>query len=210
MCLVEEFFIQVLCELETHLSQTAKRDVIELIESHLEIFSDVPTKTHVVQHDIDVGDCPPIKQHAYRVNPTKRAQMQEEVEYLQKHGLAIPSSSAWSSPCLLVPKTHVTPRFCTDFRKVNAATKPDSFPLPRVEDCIERVGVARYVTKLDLLKGYWQVPLTARASEISAFVTPDSFMQYTVMAFGMRYCPCHIPTSDAAGAIWCGKPRGIP
>ncbi len=42
---------------------------------------------------------------------------------------------------------------------------------------------------LDLLKGYWQVPLTARASEISAFVTPDSFLQYNVMAFGMRNAP---------------------
>lgn len=63
--------------------------------------------------------------------------MKEEVEYLQKHGLAIPSSSAWSSPCLLVPKTDGTPRFCTNFRKVNAATKPDSFILPRVEDSID-------------------------------------------------------------------------
>lgn len=114
-----------------------------------------------MQHDIDVGDCPPIKQHAYCVNPTKRAQMQKEVEYLQKHGLAIPSSSAWSSPCLLVPKTDGAPCFCTDFRKVNAATKPDSFPLPHVEDCIDRVRVARYVTTLDLLKGCWQVPLTS-------------------------------------------------
>lgn len=50
-------------------------------------------------------------------------------------------------------------------------------------DC---VGSARYVTKLDLLKGYWQVPLTSRASEILAFVTPDDFLQYSVMAFGMR------------------------
>ncbi len=50
-------------------------------------------------------------------------------------------------------------------------------------------GSARYVTKLDLLKGYWQVPLTKRASEISAFVTPDSFLQYTVLAFGMRNAP---------------------
>ncbi|KAL0175369.1 hypothetical protein M9458_031337, partial [Cirrhinus mrigala] len=58
-----------------------------------------------------------------------------------------------------------------------------------MEDCVDRVGSARYVTKLDLLKGYWQVPLTSRASEISAFVTPDNFLQYSVMAFGMRNAP---------------------
>ena len=183
---------EVLGELENylpHLSGTDKGDILQLIEHHHTRFSDVTTQTTVLQHDIDVGDCLPIKQHAYRVNPTKRAQMQKEVGYLQQHGLAVPSFSAWSSPCLLVPKSDGTPRFCTDFRKINAVTKPDSFPLPRVEDCIDRVGAARYVTKLDLLKGYWQVPLTPQATEISAFVTPDSFMQYTVMAFGMRNAP---------------------
>ncbi|KAL1279989.1 hypothetical protein QQF64_014589 [Cirrhinus molitorella] len=99
------------------------------------------------------------------------------------------SQSPWSSPCLLVPKSDSSLRFCTDYRKVNNVTKPDSFPLPRMEDCVDRVGSSRYVTKLDLLKGYWQVPLTPLASEISAFVTPDNFLNYTVMAFGMRNAP---------------------
>lgn len=72
---------------------------------------------------------------------------------------------------------------------MNNLFKADSFPLPRMEECFDRVGSSRYVTKLDLLKGYWQVPLTQHTSEISAFVTPDAFMQYTVMAFGMRNAP---------------------
>ena len=71
-----------------------------------------------------------------------------------------PSSSDWSCPCVLVPKLDGTVHFCTNFRKLNALTKIDSFPLPRIEDCIERIGKARYMTKLDLLKGYWQIPLT--------------------------------------------------
>ncbi len=54
---------------------------------------------------------------------------------------------------------------CTDYRKVNAVTKPDYFPLSCMEDCIDRVGPAKFVTKFDLLKGYWQVPLTLCASE---------------------------------------------
>ncbi len=58
-----------------------------------------------------------------------------------------------------------------------------------MEDCVDDVGSARFVTKLDLLKGYWQVPLTERAAEISAFVTPDNFLNYTVMAFGLRNAP---------------------
>lgn len=80
-------------------------------------------------------------------------------------------------------------RFCTDYRKVNSVTVPDSYPLPRMEDCIDNLGSAKFATKLDLLKGYWQVPLTSRAAEISAFVTPDDFLQYKVMAFGLRKAP---------------------
>lgn len=106
-----------------------------------------------------------------------------------QHGITEPSASSWSSPCLLTEKSDHTPRFCTDLRKVNSVTKPDCYPLPRLDDCIDRVGSAVFVTKLDLLKGYWQVPLTQRARQISAFVTPDDFCQYTVMAFGMRNAP---------------------
>ncbi len=90
---------------------------------------------------------------------------------------------------MLTPKSDGTPRFCTDFRKVNAVTISDSFPLPCMEDCIDSIGSAVFITKLDLLKGYWQVPLTDKASDISAFVIPDHFLQYTVMAFGMRNAP---------------------
>lgn len=58
--------------------------------------------------------------------------------------------------------------------------------MPRMDDCVDRLGMANYVSKLDLLKGYWQVPLTERAKEISAFVTPDHFLQYARMPFGLR------------------------
>ena len=58
-----------------------------------------------------------------------------------------------------------------------------------MDDCIDSIGPAVFISKLDLLKGYWQVPLTERASDISAFVTPDNFLQYIVMAFGMRNAP---------------------
>lgn len=78
---------------------------------------------------------------------------------------------------------------CTDYRKVNSVTVPDSFPLPRIEDIIDDIGGAKYVSKLDLLKGYYQVKLTEEAKRISAFVTPNGLFQYTVMPFGMRNAP---------------------
>ena len=172
-----------------HLSREQEADLLGLISEFPCLFGDVPTRTTVLEHDIDVGESRPIKQHPYRVNAHKRSLMKIEVDYLLENNLAQPSSSPWSSPCLLVPKPDATVRFCTDYRKVNHVTVPDSFPMPRVDDCVDTIGSARYVTKLDLLKGYWQVPLSQRASAISAFVTPDNFLQYSVMAFGMRNAP---------------------
>ena len=93
------------------------------------------------------------------------------------------------SPSVLVPKPDGTLRFCTDFRKLNSLMKTDSFPLPRIEDCINRIGSVQYVSKFDLLKGYWQIPLTNRAKRLSAFATTDGLYQYCVMPFGMKNAP---------------------
>ena len=181
--------LSVLPERLPHLSDSQRADVLDIIHQFPELFSDVPKQTHVIEHDIDVGTAAPIKQHPYRVNPVKRAVLRKEVEYMLLNDIAEPSMSPWSSPCLLVAKADGTFRFCTDYRRVNAVTKPDCYPLPRMDDCIDRVGSAVFVSKFDLLKGYWQIPLTSRAKEISAFVTPDDFLCYRVMAFGMRNAP---------------------
>uniref|UniRef100_A0A673Y3Q0 ribonuclease H n=1 Tax=Salmo trutta TaxID=8032 RepID=A0A673Y3Q0_SALTR len=172
-----------------HLDKDQTKDLILLINSFLTVFQDVPSRTSILEHDVDVGDAVPISQHPYRVNAKKREVMKSEVAYLLQNDMAKPSNSSWSSPCILVPKPDGTSRLCTDYRRVNAVTKSDSFPLPRLDDCIDRIGSAAYVSKLDLLKGYWQVPLTSRASDISAFVTPDNFVQYSVMPFGMCNAP---------------------
>ena len=76
-----------------HLLPEHQSDIIQLVTAYPVIFGDVPTRTNVLEHDIDVGGARPIKQHAYRVNPVKRALMVKEAEYLLNHGLARPSSS---------------------------------------------------------------------------------------------------------------------
>lgn len=76
-----------------------------------------------------------------------------------------------------------------DFRRVNAVTRPDCYPLPRIEDCIDRVGGAKFVITLDLSKGCWQVPLTARAKEMSPFIPPWGLFSYSVMPFGLPNAP---------------------
>ncbi len=169
-----------------HLPESQQSELKELIHEWENIFPDVPSETNIACHDIDVGDSEPIKQHPYRVNPIKLEHLRNEVKYMLDNDIIEPSQSEWSSPCILVPKPDGSLRFVTDFRKVNVCSKTDSFPIPRIDDCIDRIGNAKFVSKFDLLKGYWQVPLTDRAKEISAFCTPDGLYQYKRMAFGLK------------------------
>ena len=173
----------------SHLTESQRQDLKKLLLEFEHLFPDVPTRTDQIYHDVDVGNADPVKQHPYRLNPSKQKYLKEEIKYLLENDFIEPSNSSWSSPCILVPKPDGSYRMCTDYRKVNSATKTDTFPIPRMDDCIDKVGKARYVTKFDLLKGFWQVPLTDRAKEISAFVTPDGLYQYKVMPFGMKNSP---------------------
>lgn len=136
-----------------------------------------------------VGDSVPVKQSPYRVNPLKGECLRQEINFLLEHNIIESSKSEWVSPCILVPKPDKSFRLCTGYRKLNRFTKTDPYPLPRMDDIIDQMGKATYVTKVDLLKGYYQIGLTDRAKLMSAFVTPDGFFQYLVMPFGMKNTP---------------------
>ena len=123
------------------------------------------------------------------MNPMKLQYLRNEIQCLLDNDFIEPSQNDWSSPCILVPKPDGTFRMCTGHRKVNYVTKIDSFPVPRIDDCIDNIGQAKYVTKFDLLNGFWQIPLRDRVKEVSVFVTHDGLYQYKVMPFGMKNYP---------------------
>ena len=174
----------------SHLDSDKRLELKQLVLEYEHLFPDIPSRTDKIYHDVDtIEGSKPVKQHPYRMNPVKQQYLREEVRYLLDNDFIEPSQSEWSSPCILVPKPDGTFRMCTDYRKVNSVTKTDTFPIPRIDDCIDNIGHAKYVTKFDLLKGFWQIPLTDRAKEISAFVTPDGLYQYKVMPFGMKNSP---------------------
>ena len=106
-----------------HLQQNEQETLSNLIIQYNHLFPDVPSRTSKIFHDVDVGNASPVKQVAYRTNPSKLAVMHAEVEYMLENDIIERSFSAWSSPCLLVPKQDGSFRFCTDFRKVNKVSK---------------------------------------------------------------------------------------
>ena len=157
----------------SHFEPSQQEELKQLIHEYEHLFPDIPTRTDKIYHDVIVEDSKPIKQHPYRMNPLKQKYLQDEVKYLLENDFIEPSQINYSSLCIIVPKSNGTYRMCTDYRKVNSVTKTDSFPIPRIDDCIDKVGNSKYVTKFDLLKGFWQVPLTDRAKEVSPFATPN-------------------------------------
>ena len=173
----------------SHLTADQQSEMLSLVNEYKHLFSDVPGRTTAAVHDIKLLSSTPIKQHPYRTNPEKQAVIDKELAYMLEHEIVEHSNSCWSSPCLLVPKPDGTSRFCTDFRKVYSVTKTDTYPLPRIDDCIDSVGQAQYVSKFDLLKGYWQVPLTDAAKDISAFAVANGLFQYRVLPFGLKNAP---------------------
>ena len=169
-------------------SQTS--DLSSLLTEFADVFSDAPGRTTLGVHHIELfPDTRPIRCTPYRLSPDKAKVLKEELSNLLDQGIVEESSSPWASPIVMVPKADGTLRLCTDFRKVNSVTVPDPFPLPRIEDLLDRVGKAKYLTKLDMTRGYWQVPLDDVSVPISAFVTPHGHFQWRYMPFGLRNAP---------------------
>ena len=76
----------------------------------------------------------------------------EEIQYLLDNDFNEPNQSEWSSPDILLPKPDGTYRMCTDFRKVNSLSKPDSSPILRIDDCSDKIGNVKYKTHSNFLK----------------------------------------------------------
>ncbi|KAL0173946.1 hypothetical protein M9458_029914, partial [Cirrhinus mrigala] len=172
-----------------NLSAAQKAELRHLVGQFLDIFSDTPGQTNVLSHDIHTPPGIIIRQRPYRVPEARRQAIEEEIQKMLKLGVIEPSWSPWSSPIVLVPKPDGTLRFCNDYRRLNEVSDFDSYPMPRVDELLERLGRARYITTLDLTKGYWQVPLTAEAKPKTAFSTPSGHWQYRTLPFGLHGAP---------------------
>ena len=90
---------------------------------------------------------------------------------------------------LLAPKKDGTQRFCIDFRRLNAATVPDAYPLPRMDDCIDSLAGAKVFTLLDALWGYWQVPIAENDRDKTALTSRMGTLRCLRMPFGLLNAP---------------------
>ena len=91
----------------------------------------------------------PIRAMPYRQAPAMRTRAEAEIRKMRDAGVIEPATSEWASPIVLVPKKDGSLRFCVDYRRLNAKTVPDVYPLPRIGDCLDLLGDAEIFTKPD-------------------------------------------------------------
>ena len=142
--------------------------------------------TDCVQHVIETGDHPPIKQQPYRTPVVHREKIAKLVEEMQQQEIIQPSSSPWASPVVLVPKKDGTDRFCIDYRRLNAVTRKDVYPLPHIDDILDTLGQRKFFSTLDLSSGFWQIELDPASRPKSAFTTYQEFVR---MPYGLCNAP---------------------
>lgn len=157
-------------------------DVFALTEEELGV-------TNVTQHKIETGDSVPIRQYARRIPYSMRPRVDELVDGMLQRNIIRPSSSPWASPIVLVAKRDGSLRFCVDYRRLNAVTKLDAYPLPRIDDYLDTLSGARYFSTLDLAAGYWQVAMEPSSIEKTAFATHSGTFEFCVMPFGLANAP---------------------
>ena len=138
---------------------------------------------------IDTGDANPKKQPLRRMPFAARSEVARQLKEMQSNGVIQPSKSPWSSPVVLVRKKDGTLRFCVDYRGLNAVTKADTFPLPRIDDLLDQLGKSRYFSTLDLSSGFWQIKIHPDSREKTAFSTPQGLYEFRVMPFGLTNAP---------------------
>ena len=170
-----------------------EEELAQLLRRYADVFStgegDVGL-TQMVEHSIPTAPgTRPIRQPPHRLGPEKEAEAEKQVQELLQKGLIEPAGGAWSSPVVLVKKKDQSWRFCVDYRRLNAVTQQDAYPLPRIDESLEALAGSRYFTTLDLLSGYWQVPLDADAQEKSAFITRSGLWKWKVLPFGLTSAP---------------------
>ena len=108
---------------------------------------------------------------------------------MQKASWIRKSHSPWASPVVLVRKKNGSYWFCFDYCKLNQVTVKDTFPLPRIDDLLDQLAKAKYLSTHDLASGYWQIRVAEDSKKKTAFVTHHGLYEFNVMPFGLTNAP---------------------
>ncbi|KAL1488854.1 hypothetical protein ABEB36_014649 [Hypothenemus hampei] len=174
-----------------NLTSQQQNQLLTLIDAKFRVMGDGLGCCNAAEHVIELlPGTSPIKQRYYPVSPVKQALMNQEIDEMLRLGVIELSHSPWASPVCMVRKSDNSYRFCIDFRKLNAVTKKDSYPIPYISAILDRLRNTKFISSIDIRSAFWQVPLSESSKELTAFVVPGrDLYQFRRMPFGLTNAP---------------------
>lgn len=171
------------------LSENQRKMLNGFLQEHEGIFAQGGDATPFAEHCIDVGDHSPIYVPPYKVPANKKPLLKAELERLLEENIIEECESPWGAPTVLVPKKDGGIRVCVDYRRLNAITKSDSYPMSRIDELLQEAKRTPYMTTLDLRSGYHQVSVKESDRDKTCFVTPFGTYRFLRMPFGLKNAP---------------------
>ena len=169
----------------------------------------LPPTTHGVEHHI-ITEGRPVTANFWRLDNTKLAALKEEFHCLEQEGIIRQSHSDWASPLHMVQKTDGSWRPCGDYRPLNLLTEADCYPLPNMADITSSLAGTTVFSKLDLKKGYHQIPVHPAQVKKTAIITPFGFFEFIRMPFGLKNAGMSFQRFFRQGIGWAPLRAGIP
>ena len=170
-------------------NSSREHDIKQWLKEFESTMTKEPGLTTLVEFGIDTGDSMPIVQRPYNTPLSLRDSVDRELDWLISQGYIRESSSQWALPMVTVKKPDDSARICMDFKRINSVTTPLPFYMPRVEEVLEDVGRSKVISKLDLSKGYYQVPMIVADIPKTCFVCHHGKFEFVRMPFGVRNAP---------------------
>ena len=160
-----------------------------------------------IYHQIPTEGAQPLHQQLRQISPTQQGEVKRLLRDMVSQDVIQPSSSPWASPVVLVKKKNgsITDRFCVDYCKLNALTRKDAYPLPRVDDALDTLAGSKWFSMVDMLSGYWQVEVDDKDREKTVFCMYEGLYKFKVMPFGLCNAPAtfqHLMDMVLAGLQW--------
>ena len=173
-----------------HLEEKLRDKVVELLRKYANICDGTLGTLKGAVHRIEiVPGAKPVYQQPYRCGIERRKAEDAEVQRMLQAGVITPSNAEWASPVILVPKPDGSLRFCVDYRKLNNITVRDSYPMPRMDECIDSLGSATVFSTLDCNSGYWQLPVANKDQDKTTFTCHAGSYKFLRLPFGLRNAP---------------------